>query len=171
MRTALADFDGTVIKGGRKITNLRYADDFVLICGSMTELVEPTNSVQMGSTKSGLYFNAGKTKVMKIIADKESYDNQNLVMDGEEEETVSEFCYLDAVFTHRDDRSIAKNAVVSLANIWKNKSVSVKTKMRLVKDLVFPIATYGAECWMTEIVKEFMLLNYGTIAGFFVLKG
>ena len=38
MRTALDDFDGTITVGGRKIINLRYADDIVLTSGSMNEL-------------------------------------------------------------------------------------------------------------------------------------
>ena len=91
MRSALADFDGTVTVGGRKITNLRYADDIVLISGSMTELTELTNKVNMASKDSGLHLNARKTKVMNIIADKECYDDQNLVTGGEEVETLSDF--------------------------------------------------------------------------------
>ena len=137
MRSALADFDGTVTVGGRKITNLRYADDIVLISGSMTELTELTNKVNMASKDSGLHLNARKTKVMKIIADKECYDDQNLVIGDEEVETVSDFCYLGAIFTDCYDDTkeirrriaIAKNAVVSLAKVWKNKSISLTTKM------------------------------------------
>ena len=62
---------------------------------------------------------------MKIISDKECYDDQNLVIDGEDVETVSNFCYLGAIFTdsYHDTKEIkrrianAKNAVVSLAMV------------------------------------------------------
>ena len=45
--------------------------------------------------------------------------------------------------------AIAKYAVVPLSQIWKNKSISVKmkTKMRILKCLVFPIATKAIFCW------------------------
>ena len=173
MRSALADFDGTVTVGGRKITNLRYADDIVLISGSMTELTELTNKVNMASKDSGLHLNSRKTKVMKIIADKECYDDQNLVIGGEEVETVSDFCYLDTICTDCYDDTkeikrriaIAKTAVVSLAKVWNYKSISFTTKMRILKCLVFPIATYGAECWVMKDsdrkrIKAFELWAY-----------
>ena len=54
MRIAL-DFDGTITAGGRKITNLRYADNIVLISGSMNELTELTNKVHMASNKFGFH--------------------------------------------------------------------------------------------------------------------
>ena len=66
------------------------------------------------------------------------------------------FCYLGAIFTDSYDDTkeikrriaISKNAVVSLAKVWKNNSISLKTKMQILKCLVFPIATYGAfELW------------------------
>ena len=71
----------------------------MLISGSMTELTELTNKVNMASNNSGLHHNARKTKVMKIIADKECYDDQILVIGGEEVETVRDCCYLGAIFT------------------------------------------------------------------------
>ena len=89
MRTALDDVDRTIKVGGRKITNLRYPDDIVLISGSMNELTELTNKVHMASNRPGLHLNTRNTKVTKIIADKECYDDQNLVIGGEEVETVS----------------------------------------------------------------------------------
>ena len=143
---------------GRKITNLRYADDIVLVAGSMNELKELTNKVRVVSKKSGLHPNPRKTKVMKIISDKECYDDQNLVIHGEDVETVGNFCYLGAIFTdsYGDTKeikrrsAIAKNAVVSLAKVCKNNSISLKTKLRILKCLVFPIATYGAECWVMK---------------------
>ena len=60
MRTALDDFDGNITIGGRKITNLRYADDIVLVAGSMNELKELTKKVHVASNKSGLHLNPRK---------------------------------------------------------------------------------------------------------------
>ena len=98
MTTALADFGKTVTVGGRKITNIRYADGIVFIFASMSGLIESTNKVQMARK---CFLMQEKTKVMKIVADKECYDDQNLTIDGEEVETVSDVCYLGAIFTDR----------------------------------------------------------------------
>ncbi|XP_063614289.1 uncharacterized protein LOC134787463 [Penaeus indicus] len=68
-------------------------------------------------------------------------------------ENVSSFVYLGALFKDNYDDSkevkrrlaTAKNAMVSLSNIWKDKAISISTKKRLLQSLVFPIATYGSE--------------------------
>ena len=67
MRNALESFEGTVTIGGRSITNLRYADDGVLVGCSMDELQNIVNRVHDASSQAGLYFNTRKTKVMKTI--------------------------------------------------------------------------------------------------------
>jgi len=39
---------------------------------------------------------------------------------------------------------------VSLNKIWKHKSISRRTKTRLLRSLVIPIATYASECWVMK---------------------
>ena len=43
--------------------------------------------------------------------------------------------------------AMGRAAMVGLMKIWKDRGVTTKTKIRLVKALVFPVATYGAESW------------------------
>ncbi|XP_027222208.2 uncharacterized protein [Penaeus vannamei] len=50
--------------------------------------------------------------------------------------------------------AIAKNVTFALTNIWKNKSISIKTKKRLLNTLVFPVALYGSECWILKKMDE-----------------
>ena len=66
MRNTLEDFRGGVRIGGRVITNLRYADDVVLIAGGIEEWQELVNRVNRDSVRFGLSLNASTTKVMKI---------------------------------------------------------------------------------------------------------
>ena len=40
--------------------------------------------------------------------------------------------------------------MVSLTKIWKAKSISLRTKKRLLQSLVFSIASYGSECWVLK---------------------
>ena len=79
MRDALEHFGGSITVGGHKITNLRYADDVVLIAGSLEELQDFVNRVKLESEKFGLFLNTKKTKVMKV--QRNPTDN-GIVIDG-----------------------------------------------------------------------------------------
>ena len=48
----------------------------------------------------------------------------------------------------------AKNAVISLTQIWKDKDISIGTKKRLLRSFVFSIASYGSECWVLKKSDE-----------------
>ena len=65
MRQAnLEELDTGVRMGGRKINNLRYADDTTLLAESKEELLQLIKSVKEKSAQAGLYLNLKKTKVM-----------------------------------------------------------------------------------------------------------
>ena len=108
MRNALEDFEGSISVGGRTVTNLRYADDVVLITGSLDELQNLVNRVKSESKKAGLFLNIEKTKVMKI----QSIPTENgITIDGDNVENVDKFTYLGATLTNtvEDSTEIKKN--------------------------------------------------------------
>ena len=162
MRNALEGFEGTVKIGGRSITNLRYADDVVLIGGSMDELQNLVDRVHEASSQAGLYFNTRKTKVLKTIRVPMRNEQDNILVNGQDIENVKNFVYLGAMITENYDDSkeikrriaIVKNAMISLVNVWKGRAISVTTKKRLLKSLVFSIATYGSECWVLKTTDQ-----------------
>ncbi|XP_063613390.1 uncharacterized protein LOC134786664 [Penaeus indicus] len=155
MRNALEDYEGSIKIEGHSITNLRYADDVVLIAGSIDELQNLVDRVKTESEKTGLLLNAKKTKVMKI---QKTPTDQEIIIDGAPVENVTEFTYLGATFTNKVDDSkeirkritLAKNATIALSNIWKDRNISIITKKRLLHSLVFSIASYGSECWVLK---------------------
>ena len=53
--------------------------------------------------------------------------------------------------------------MTNLDNILKSKDITLTTKVRLVKAMVFPVVMYGFESWTINRLsaKEFMLLNCG----------
>ena len=53
--------------------------------------------------------------------------------------------------------------MTNLASILKSKDITLPTKFRLVKAMVFPIVMYGCESWTIKKLsaKELMLLNCG----------
>jgi len=107
--------------------------------------------VKTASEAAGLFLNVSQTKVMKVT---KSPSNESLTVNNQNVETVEVFNYLGALLTSTLDDSnevrrciaIAKTAMIGLSNIWKDRSISQYAKLRLLRALVFPIATYGAEC-------------------------
>ena len=149
MREALGEWERGISIGGRMVTNLRYADDTTLLAGTKEDLVELVGRVRRASEKAGLYVNVGKTKVMA------TGDIGEVTVDGKDIEVVKKFVFLGALITEdalcekevRRRIAMGKSAMGGLTSIWKDRGVTLETKVKLVKVLVFPIVLYGAETW------------------------
>ena len=147
MREALENWYGGISIGGRRITKLRYADDTTLIAETKNDLIAIMKRVKLASEKAGLYLNVGKTKVMM------SEDQGEMVVDGKLIEVVSHFIFLGSLITKDGfcGREICRrlemgrSAMGGLTTIWKDRGITLITKIMLVKALVFPIVLYGAE--------------------------
>ena len=154
IRASLDGFEGSVKVGGRTVTNLRYADDVALLAGCAEELQELLNRIREASGERGLKLNVDKTKVMLLDKNNNEEDFE-ITLEEETVEVVKEFKYSGALITNNYDDTkeirrriaISKNATISLNKIWKDKSVSKNTKIRMLRSIVFAIATYGSECW------------------------
>ena len=154
MRETLEGFKGGIKIGGRKISNLRYADDIVLLTESVTELQGLTERLDKVSRKFGLMINIDKTKVMGMDG-----VECHIRVRGEQLEQVDAFVYLGSLITEDADctKEIKvrlgkrKGAMESLKNIWKSHGISVITKRRIMKALIWPIAAYGCEGWTFKI--------------------
>jgi len=133
----------------------------------MEELHSLTRKVQVASEAAGLFLNVDKTKVMKIKGN-DNLDQSDVVLGNDNVETVSEFCYLGASFTSNNNDSkeirkritIAKQATVSLTTIWKDKCITLSTKLKILHCLILPISTYGAECWAIKKVDRKRLQSF-----------
>ena len=64
MTDALEDHEGTVSIGGRKITNLRFADDIDVIAGEEEELANLAERLNKASTAYGMEISSEKTKLL-----------------------------------------------------------------------------------------------------------
>ena len=156
MRIALEGFQGGVTIGGRKINNLRYADDIVLIASSLSELQDLVNRVANAGKEYDLHINIAKTKVMCNNGEEFSFR-----MDNVELEQVQKFPYLGSWITEdancKEDMKhrLALGSAVSakLKTLWYNHSLTLPTKIQVCKTLVWTAVTYGSEAW--TIGKEF----------------
>ena len=149
-----ADVSGIgVTVSGRRISNLRYADDIVLMAESQEELQELVDSVNNKGKEYGLKINSGKTKVMTFS--KAGDLSCQLTVDGTLIEYVDRFVYLGAVFsanmdgrnTIRTRAGIAKSKFRDFDHVWKDQSLSLSLKKQFLKAVVWPVFTYACETW------------------------
>ena len=76
-----------------------------------------------------------------------------MAQDGETMETVTDFIYLapksvqmlTAAMNLKDACSLGKKAMTNLDSILKSRDITLPTKVRLVKAMVFPVVMYGCE--------------------------
>ena len=132
---------------GRNINNLRYADDITLMVESEEELKSLLMKVKEESETVGLKLNIQKMKIM------ESSPITSWEIDGETVETVSDFIFLGSKITADGDGSheikrrllLGRKVMTNLDSIFKNRDITLPTKVCLVKAMVFPVVMYGCE--------------------------
>jgi len=145
MRNAALDEAQAGIKiAGRNINNLIYADDTTFMAKSEEELKSLLMKVKEEREKVGLKLNIQKTKIMA------SGPITSWEIDGE---TVTDFIFLGSKITadggcsHEIKRHLllGRKAVTNLDSILKSRDITLPTKVRLVKAMVFPVVIYGCE--------------------------
>ena len=105
--------------------------------------------VKEESEKVGLKLNIQKTKIMA------SSPTTSWQIDGETMEIVTDFIFLDSKVTADDDCSheikrcllLGRKVMANLDSILKSRDITLPTKVRLVKAMVFPVVMYGCESW------------------------
>ena len=148
MRNAGLDEAQTGIKIARRnINNLRYADDTTLMAESEEELKSLLMKVKEESEKVGLKLNIQKTKIMA------SGPITSWQIDGKTMETVRDFIFWGSKITADGDCSyeikrrllLGRKLMTNLDSILKSRDITLPTKVRLVKAMVFPVVIYGCE--------------------------
>ena len=129
---------------GRNINNLRYTDDTTLMAESKEELKSLLMKEKKEREKVGLKLNIQKTKIMA------SGPITSWQIGGE---TVADFIFLDSKITADGDFSheikrrllLGRKVMTNLDSILKSRDITLPTKVRLVKAMVFPVVMYGCE--------------------------
>ena len=166
MRNAgLEEAQARIKIAGGNINHLRYADDTTLMAESKQELKSLLMKVKEESEKVGLKLNIQKTKIMA------SGPITSWEIDEETVERVSDFIFLGSKITADGDGSheikrhllLGRKVMTNLGSILKSRDITLPTKVRLVKAMVFPTVMYGCESWTVKKLsaKELMLLNCG----------
>ena len=147
----------------RNINNLRYADDTTLMAES-EELKSLLMKVKEESEKVGLKLHIQKSKII-MFGPITSWQSGGEIM-----ETVTDFILGGSKITADGDCSyetkrrllLGRKAMTNLDSILKSKDITLPTKLRLVKAMVFPVVMYGCESWTVKKLsaKELMLLHH-----------
>ena len=108
--------------------------------------------VKEESEKVGLKLHIQKTKIMA------SGPITSWQVDGEIMETVSDFILGGSKITVDGDCShgikrcllLGRKVMINLDSILKSRDITLPTKVRLVKAMVFPVVMYGCESWTVK---------------------
>ena len=127
------------------------ADDTVLMAESK-ELKSFLMKVKEESEKVGLKLNIQKAKIMA------SSPITSWQIDGETVETVTDLIFWGSKITADDNCSheikrrllLGRKVMTNLDSILKSKDITLPTKVRLVKAMVFPVVMYGCESWTVK---------------------
>ena len=116
---------------------------------SKEELKSLLMKVKEGSVKAVLKLNIQKAKIMA------SGPITSWQTNGETMETVTEFTFLGSQITAYGDCSheikrhllLGRKAMTNLDSLLKSRDITLPTKVRLVRAMVFPVVMYGCENW------------------------
>ena len=141
---------------------LAYADDIDVI----TEDVEDTKNIvtefKEKAEKVGLTINEEKTKIMELTRNPQLQVQSHINISNMNIEVVDKFKYLGMMITtdgnmkEEIDARIgaASRCYFSLLDLFKKRSISEKTKLRVYNTIIRPILLYGCETWALTRVLE-----------------
>ena len=140
------------------LEDLDYADDLGLLSSRHQDIQQKTETLSSIANTIGLKVNEQKTQIIR----KNTRSDQPIMLDNKPLEDVQEFVYLGSKVTPDGDCINEINSRISkagqafgmLRSIWKNKNLSLNTKVRIFKSNVLSVLLYGAECWKTTVVIE-----------------
>ena len=112
-----------------------------------------------------------KNLLMRVRAQKwsEAQHQNNKIMatgpitswqiEGEDMEAVTDFIFLGSMITADGDSSpeikrcllLGRKAMTNLDSIFKSRDITLPTKVRIVKAMVFPVMMYGSESWTIKL--------------------
>ena len=144
--TGLDEAQAGIKVAGRNIDNLRYADDTTFMVKIEEELKNLLIILKEETEEVGLKLNIQKTKIMAFGP------INSWQIDGE---TVADFILGGSKFTADGDCRLeikrrlllGRRVTTNLDSILKNRHITLPTKGRLVKAMVFPLVMYGWESW------------------------
>ena len=149
MCESLDDHEGSVSIGGRLITNFRFADDIVVNAKEEEEAGVLIDRLDRTTTRYKMEIGPDKTKVM---ANNPNGFQRKIKIKGQMLEEVKK--YLGTIISNEGSKlwilsRIAKTtaALSRLKLIWRDKNMSLASKIKLMRTLILSTFLYACESW------------------------
>ena len=150
IQNARLDETQTGIKiAGRNINDLRYVDDTTLMAESEEKLQSLLMKVKEESEKAGLKLNIQKTKIMVSSPITSWHIDGETRNNGNSERLLSSKITPDGDCNPEVKRHLllGRKAMTNPDSILKNRDITLPTKVRIFKAMVFPGVMYECESW------------------------
>src|SRR2546425_5223345 len=141
--------------GGVNLTNLRYADDAVLVAEKREKMQKMIDRLSTTCKAYGMEINVKNTKVKVMIMNgtaKRKGMQRLITLNNVPLEQVSRFKYLGSWITEdaRSEEDIRARVGMAKAAFWQNKelmrsNIRISTKMKILNCYVFSVLDYGCE--------------------------
>ena len=134
-----------------QLDDLDFAYDIALLSHNHDQMQNKTKLLRDTSQTIGLRIHPGKSKILKV----KTSGSETIMVGGSQLEEVSEFTYLGSIIddnggTGADIKTRigkARAAYGLLNKVWKDRNISMRTKIRLFQSNVKSVLLYGSETW------------------------
>ena len=158
MCEALDNHEGSVSIGGRLITNFRFADDIVVNAEEEEEAGVLIDLLDRTTTRYKMEIGPDKTKVM---TNNPNGFQREIKIKGQRLEEVENFKYLGAVISTEGSKPkiLSRIAQTTAAHsrlkiIWRDKNISLASKVKLMRTLILSTLLYACESWTLTAETE-----------------
>jgi len=152
--------DGLKLNGTHQL--LAYADDVIILGGSVHTVKENAEALVVATKETGLGVNADKMKYMVMSRDRNAGRGNSVKIVNSSIERVEEFKYLGTTLT--DQNSIQEeiksglklgNACYhSVLNLLSSRLLSKNLKIKMYRTIILPVVLYGCETWSLILREE-----------------
>ena len=149
MREALDDHEYSVSIGGRLITNFRFANGIVVNAEDEEEAGVLVDRLDTTTTRYQMEIGPDKTKVM---TNNPNGFQREIKIKGQRLEEVEDFKYLGAIISNEESKpeilsriTQTTAALSRLKIIWKDKNISLASKVKLMRTLILSTFLYACE--------------------------
>ena len=165
MCEALDDHEGSVSIGGRLITNFRFADDIVVNAEEEEEAGILIDRLDRTTTRYKMEIGPDKTKVM---TNNPNGIQREIKIKGQRLEEMENFKHLGAIISNEGSKpeilsriSQTTAALSRLKTIWRDRNISLASKVKLMRTLILSSFLYACESWTltAEIERRIQALE------------
>ena len=152
MCETLDDNEGSVIIGGRLITNFRFVDDIVVNA-------EEEGSLDRTTTRNKMEIDPDKKKVM---SNNPNGCQREIKIKDQRLEEVENFKYLGTIISNEGSKpEILSRIAQTTAALWRDKNISLASKVKLMRTLILSIFLCASESWIltAEIERRIQALE------------